>query len=99
MHNINLRIIDANFNRTRESLRVLEDIIRFYFNDKTLTLKLKKFRAQISRAFIRFPLLESRDVINDTGKYLNTHKEFQRDTLLDIIIANTKRLQESIRVL
>ena len=42
------RIIDANLNRSREGLRVCEDIARFALDSKTLTEELKTVRHRIS---------------------------------------------------
>ncbi|MDD5440263.1 MAG: thiamine phosphate synthase, partial [Candidatus Omnitrophica bacterium] len=36
-----LRIVDANLNRTAEGLRVAEDIVRFYLNDRKLQVSFK----------------------------------------------------------
>ncbi|MDD5066456.1 MAG: thiamine phosphate synthase [bacterium] len=96
---MNVRMIDVNLNRICEALRVLEDINRFYFNDKNTTLLLKKTRQEIRSAFPAGPLLLFRDVDGDTGKFLNTKKEFDRPDLSGVITANAKRIQESCRVL
>lgn len=37
-----LRLIDANLNRLREGLRVIEDIFRYIYNDKENASRLKK---------------------------------------------------------
>ena len=39
-----LRVIDANFNRCKEGLRVVEDIFRFCFEDDALRKKIRKIR-------------------------------------------------------
>jgi hypothetical protein len=39
-----LRLIDANANRAREALRVVEDYCRFVLNDETLSGSLKSLR-------------------------------------------------------
>ena len=39
-----LRLIDANLNRLREGIRVVEDIFRYVYNDKQTALKLKELR-------------------------------------------------------
>ncbi|MHC4087152.1 MAG: thiamine phosphate synthase, partial [Planctomycetota bacterium] len=38
------RIIDANFNRSREAIRVVEDYCRFALNSVLLTERAKQFR-------------------------------------------------------
>ncbi len=93
------RIIDANSNRISESLRILEDINRFYLNKKETTLKLKNLRHLIIKHFKSYDLISFRDTQNDTAKFLNTEGEFKRKNITEIIQANCKRLQESSRVL
>ncbi len=64
MNNNFLRIIDANLNRLREGIRVVEDIFRYVYNDKELSTKLKKLR-HLARVENFYEILESRDVQND----------------------------------
>lgn len=92
-----LRILDANLNRLREGIRVIEDMLRYVFNNKNLALKLKKLRHQCKVSLKENPLL-ARDSQNDILK-LTTQEEMQRTNLQDIMIANFKRTQESSRVL
>lgn len=46
-----LRILDANLNRAREGLRVVEEIARFVFDDKTLQKRTKALRHQLASLF------------------------------------------------
>ena len=89
------RTIDANINRFKEGIRVVEDILRYEFSSP-LAFKLKELR------HIQIPNYEEyvkfRDSINDILKS-STKSEQTRITLKDIIIANLKRAQESARVL
>jgi len=91
------RVIDANLNRLKEGVRVIEDIARYINNDKDLASKLKEIRHQ-SRIDDIQNLLSSRDSINDVLRP-TVVSEMNRDTLESIIIANYKRAQESSRVL
>lgn len=98
-----LRILDANFNRTREGLRVCEEIARFCLNDKALTAALKKVRHQVSQSIQKVPstlpeLLKSRDVRSDVGKK-RSHLERSRESSLGLFLANVQRVKESLRVL
>ncbi len=93
----NLRLIDANLNRLREGLRVVEDIFRYIFNDKIIASRLKTIR-HLSRLDNYKELLESRDIKNDVLKS-STTSEQSRKNLTSILIANFKRAQESARVL
>lgn len=92
-----LRVIDANLNRYREGIRVVEDIFRYTLNDKELSSKLKSLR-HIRVDISLEKLLDNRDSINDVLKP-STNSEKNRNEIKDIIIANFKRAQESSRVL
>jgi thiamine-phosphate pyrophosphorylase len=92
-----LRIIDANINRLKEGIRVVEDIARYENSNKELAsaLKLLRHKAQID---IYKELLISRDSVNDVLRP-TISSEMNRSSLEDILIANYKRAQESSRVL
>lgn len=92
-----LRIIDANLNRLREGIRVVEDIFRYVYNDKDNSIKLKNLR-HIARTENYYEILETRDVNNDVLK-TSIKSEQNREDLNSILIANFKRAQESARVL
>lgn len=93
----NLRLIDANLNRLREGIRVVEDIYRYIYNDKKTASELKSLRHK-SRIAIYSELLDSRDIQNDVLKK-TVESELNRSDLNSILIANFKRAQESSRVL
>jgi len=92
-----LRILDANLNRLREGIRVVEDVFRYVYNDAQTALRLKNLR-HLSRIDIYNELLSSRDIKNDVLKK-TTQSETNREDLYSILIANFKRAQESARVL
>ena len=92
-----LRLIDANLNRLREGIRVVEDIFRYIYNDKQTAIKLKELR-HLSRLENYIELLETRDVKNDVLRS-SIKSEQNRSDLYSILIANFKRAQESSRVL
>ena len=92
-----LRLIDANLNRLREGIRVVEDIFRYIYNDKQTASRLKTIRHQ-SRFELYDEMLDSRDIINDVLKK-SVKSEQNREDLKSILIANFKRAQESARVL
>jgi len=91
------RVIDANLNRLKEGIRVVEDIMRYRDNNRTLSLQLKELRHK-SRIDEYKELLLHRDSINDVLKP-STKSEQTRSNINSIIIANFKRAQESARVL
>ncbi|TLT00203.1 thiamine-phosphate pyrophosphorylase [Aliarcobacter cibarius] len=97
MNNNTYRIIDANLNRLREGIRVIEDVFRYIYNDKELSTKLKNLR-HLSRVENFYEILASRDVQNDVLRQ-SIKSEQNRDDLNSILIANFKRAQESARVL
>jgi thiamine-phosphate pyrophosphorylase len=92
-----LRVCDANLNRLREGIRVVEDIARYSFNDKQLSTQLKALRHQ-SRITDIEALLSSRDSVNDVLKKTQ-EIEMNRSDIKSIVVANYKRAQESARVL
>jgi thiamine-phosphate pyrophosphorylase len=94
------RIIDANLNRAREGLRVVEDIVRFYIGDKKTTSALKKIRHEITDAVKdNNVLLSGRDSDGDAGRHFVPELEGKNKNLKGIIISNFKRTEESLRVL
>ena len=97
MNKQNLRLIDANLNRLREGIRVVEDAYRYIYKDKQISSKLKHLRHQV-RINSYMDILENRDIKNDVLKK-STSSEQTRENLSQILIANFKRAQESSRVL
>ncbi|MBI3252185.1 MAG: thiamine-phosphate pyrophosphorylase [Candidatus Omnitrophica bacterium] len=98
-----LRILDANLNRSREGLRVCEEIARFVLEDAPLTRALKKARHALSKEIGRLPvgvseLLAARDVARDVGKGPSP-LESGRTGAWDLFSANIERAKESLRVL
>ena len=98
------RVIDANFNRSREGLRVCEDIARFILNSKSLSKDLKYQRHRISSILVSSRILpekltESRDSRGDVGGKPDSGVEVPRMQVRDIFFANIERVKESLRVL
>ena len=91
------RVIDANLNRLKEGIRVVEDIMRYRDNNKELSSKLKQLRHR-ARVENSNDLLKHRDSINDVLRP-STSSEMNRSDIKSIITANFKRAQESSRVL
>ncbi len=93
--NLPLRTIDANLNRFKEGIRVVEDILRYEYNSP-LAKELKEIR------HIKIPnydeIIKHRDSMNDILKP-STKEELKRGSIKDIIISNLKRAEESARVL
>lgn len=98
------RIIDANVNRSREGLRVCEEIARFALDSRELTTQLKAVRNAVSAAARRFEkelgaLAHARDAKDDVGRASRLPGGINRRNLRDIFAANMERAKESLRVL
>jgi thiamine-phosphate pyrophosphorylase len=91
------RIIDANLNRLKEGIRVVEDINRFFYDNHKTAKSLKELR-HLATLLNYTDYLQSRDIINDVLKE-TLSIENGRENIEDIIISNMKRGQESARVL
>jgi thiamine-phosphate pyrophosphorylase len=91
------RVVDANLNRLKEGIRVIEDIARYVHNDKNLSTSLKNLRHQCRIEPLE-ELLASRDSVNDVLRP-TLPSEMNRTDLRSILVANYKRGQESSRVL
>jgi thiamine-phosphate pyrophosphorylase len=91
------RVIDANLNRCREGLRVIEDSLRFVLNDCIIYKEIRNMRHNVDK-ILRSKygeLITERDSIEDVGReILESSKKMQ-----EIVIANFKRAEESLRVL
>lgn len=100
MKNKLYRIADANLNRAREGLRVIEDIVRFIAEDKKMTDQLKRLRHDITNtAGAKIRLLKVRDSENDTGKAYFPVLEGRKKDIKSLTVSNFKRTEESLRVL
>jgi thiamine-phosphate pyrophosphorylase len=96
------RVVDANANRAREALRVLDDYCRFVLDDAILTEELKSLRHRLVHLLGRIPaptLIESRDTLADVGTGISTAGELIRESPAEVARINFKRLQEALRSL
>ena len=91
------RLIDANLNRLKEGIRVIEDINRYIYNNTSLTSTLKSLRHKIQPAYDQ-NRLRHRNIENDVQKE-SINSELIRSSIDDLMIANFSRAQESARVL
>jgi thiamine-phosphate pyrophosphorylase len=96
------RILDANFNRAREALRVAEDCGRFALNDPAITAMAKNLRSDLAEILQAMPveeLLISRDTPGDIGTEISSPSETRRGDLADVVTAACKRLTEALRTI
>lgn len=97
-----LRIIDANFNRAREAIRVIEEFCRFALNSSQLTERAKQLRHELSTAISKLDtesMITCRDTTGDVGIGKAVENQLQRKNLKDSFTASCKRLTEALRVL
>jgi len=104
------RVLDACMNRAREGLRVLEDYARFVRNDAIAVERLKTLRHRLADSerglatyadFTRGVTgqLSARNIAGDVGTQLTALQELSRSSTDDIVHANARRVQESLRSL
>ena len=91
------QIIDANLDRAREGLRVLEDWARFGLGRKDLVKSFKNFRQILGKHHLKV-YKESRNFINDKCAGLSHPEQFKRGNVSSIISSNSARIQEALRV-
>lgn len=96
------RILDANFNRAREALRVAEDCGRFAMNDPAVTAMAKHMRSDLKEVLTQMPqdeMITCRDTPGDIGTEITSPTEPTRTDLADVVRAACKRLSESLRTI
>ncbi len=96
-----IRLIDANLDRIGEGLRVLEDISRFILDDSELCGQIKTLRHELVKGTpgLQTSLVLARRVGDDVGPHLEIPLDNQREDLQAVVIANARRVQESLRVI
>lgn len=99
MHSV-ARAIDANANRAREALRVLEDAARFALDDAALARRFKELRHGLQGALAALPpgwLEANRDTAGDVGRAIEGAHESARAAHREVAAAAGKRLGEALR--
>ncbi|MFH1647788.1 MAG: thiamine phosphate synthase [Chloroflexota bacterium] len=96
-----LRIIDANLNRIGEGLRVLEEMARLSLNDADLTQQFKDLRHDLVAvdAGLQEKLIAARDAAGDVGADMESPGQKKPHGVPATIVANARRVQESLRVI
>jgi thiamine-phosphate pyrophosphorylase len=95
------RMLDANLNRCREGVRVLEDVARFVLDDVHLSERIRSIRHRVWElgSLIGAELVASRDSRGDVERDARPEVEGKRSEVVELVIANAKRAQEAARVL
>lgn len=92
------RILDANLDRAREGLRIIEEWCRFGINNQQLAQECKQLRQELAQ-WHSSELRQARDTPADVGTELSHPQEEQRDSINNLLQANICRVQEALRVL
>ena len=95
------RILDANLNRTKEGLRVCEDLCRYVWDQRTLTRAFKDMRHELTGIIAELDIqkaIEARHIQGDVGRATSV-SESKRNDIKAVFWANSQRIKESLRVL
>lgn len=99
-----LRVIDANLNRSREGIRVIEDTARLYLDNEKISKELKNIRHSVTA--LAEPVFEGetelksfRDSDSDVGREGMISTEEERQDIKHLLKVNFKRVEEALRVL
>ena len=92
------QIIDANLDRAREGLRVLEDWARFGLGEEEYVARIKNFRQILGKNHLDV-YKQSRNHVDDKCKGLTHQEQMNRKTSEQIISTNSGRVQEALRVI
>jgi thiamine-phosphate pyrophosphorylase len=92
------RILDANLDRAREGLRIIEEWCRFGLNHGVFTNDCKEMRMELAK-WHSPQLRMARNTPDDVGTALSHPQEEVRESLEGLLQANLCRVQEALRVL
>ncbi len=92
------RILDANFDRAREGLRIIEEWCRFGINSQQMAHECKQMRQELA-SWHSSDFREARDTMGDVGTELSHPQEEKRDRIEHLLQANLCRVEEALRVL
>lgn len=98
------RVLDANLNRAREGLRVVEEVFRLVRGDAKISQKIKHLRHQIVKTALRLPVPLSRIKLSrasdqDVGRASFPAAERTKKNVAQLAMANLGRAEEALRVL
>src|SRR5919199_2511595 len=90
------RILDANLDRAREGLRIVEEWCRFGLNSVQMASECKQMRQELA-SWHSQELRASRDTPGDPGTQLTHPREEQRSSIQHLLQANLCRVEEALR--
>lgn len=97
-----IRIIDANLNRAREALRVMEEYARLGLGDVGLSTAIKETRHALVDAIparLGEQLIPARDITGDVGCDVGVPAEYERSDAKCVALTAGKRLGEALRTI
>lgn len=97
-----IRIIDANLNRAREALRVMEEYARLGLGDAGLSAAIKETRHTLADAIparLGEELIPARDITGDVGCDVSVPAEYERSDAKCVALTAGKRLGEALRTI
>ncbi|HIK06716.1 MAG TPA: thiamine phosphate synthase [Trichormus sp. M33_DOE_039] len=97
MQQVVYRILDANLDRAREGLRIIEEWCRFGLNNAPMSEEFKHLRQEVA-SWHTVELRGARDTAGDIGTDLSHPQEEQRSGIKSLLQANFCRVQEALRV-
>lgn len=92
------RLLDANLDRAREGLRVMEDWCRFVSHRPDLVARLKDLRQRLGLCH-RLSYKLARHTATDAAAGFTHPAQLERSDPLAVVAANAARVQEALRVL
>ena len=92
------RILDANLDRAREGLRIIEEWCRFALNNREFAESCKQMRQELA-SWHTSELRAARDTYGDIGTELTHPQEVERNSVEHLLQANLCRVEEALRVL
>jgi thiamine-phosphate pyrophosphorylase len=98
MQQVVYRILDANLDRAREGLRIIEEWCRFGLSNADLARECKHLRQEVGN-WHTAELRTARDTPGDPGTDLTHPQEELRASIASLLQANFCRVQEAMRVL
>ena len=90
------RILDANLDRAREGLRIIEEWCRLGLNHQPLAEECKDIRQELAR-WHSWELRQARDTPGDVGTDLSHPQEEARESIQQLLQANLCRSQEAFK--